>query len=85
MKAQRPSSRTWPLLAALLPLALRCRVVSNEWEREQTTDVGGDWTPVAVDFDLPIDPKVTELVSAGLFSTVPADRIRLRNLVFAKR
>ena len=68
-----------------LPLELRCVALSNEWRKESKAAVGGDWTPVSVDFDLPIDPQVTDLVSVGVFSTVPADRIRLRKVVFAKR
>ena len=68
-----------------LPLNLSCRVASNEWKLEKKVSVGGDWAQVSVDFELPVDPKMTELVSVSILSTAPADRIRLRNLVFSKR
>lgn len=68
-----------------LPVDLRCRVLSNEWMRDGTVKLGGEWAPVSVDFDLPIDPKVTDLVSVGLAALSPVDRISVRNVVFAKR
>lgn len=68
-----------------LPTELRCDVVANDWKRERQTKVGRAWTPVAVDFELPIDPAKDELVSVGVYATRPTDRIRIRNIVFARQ
>ncbi len=67
-----------------LPIDLVCRVASNEWKKEQTAQIGGTWTKIALDFDLPIDAKTNDLVSVGLSATAPTDRIRVRNAAFVK-
>jgi len=68
-----------------LPAEVRCKVESNEWVRDRTVQVGADWAPVTLDFDLPIDAKTDDLVSVGLAAKVPVDRLSLRKIVFAKK
>ena len=66
------------------PVALTCKVVSNDWKLEQQAKVGKDWTKVSVEYDLPIELPRDDLVSVGISATRPTDRIRIRSIAFEK-